>query len=131
MSAATDLATALWSARTEGGVIPREAAEGLVSVETRPNHYFESPVEVAVFADQNASIESEFAFRFARDLPPRKTSYDRDEVLNAVAAVFPARPFDKSLCTHIQVENPSARQNVRCGSYSEVRDDAGNVGSWR
>ena len=132
MSVAGDLATALWSARTEGGVIPREAAEGTVSVDaaygvqreitslvaqtrvgwkvgatstaaqrllgtdvpaTAPmfaNHCFESPFEVAVFADQDASIESEFAFRFARDLPPRKTSYGRDEVLNAVATVFPA-----------------------------------------
>ncbi len=33
MSAAIDLATALWSARTEGGVVLREAAEGLVSVD--------------------------------------------------------------------------------------------------
>ncbi len=132
MSAAADLATALWSARTEGGVIPREAAEWLDSIDTAygvqreitslvaqprvgwkvgttsiaaqrllgtdapatapmfADHCFESPVEVAVFADQDASIECEFAFRFARDLPPRKTPYDRDEVLNAVAAVFPA-----------------------------------------
>ncbi|HIM70571.1 MAG TPA: hypothetical protein EYM44_08220, partial [Gammaproteobacteria bacterium] len=100
MSVAGDLATALWSARTEGGVIPREAAEGTVSVDaaygvqreitslaaqtrvgwkvgatstaaqrllgtdvpaTAPmfaNHCFESPFEVAVFADQDASIES-------------------------------------------------------------------------
>ncbi|MDP6787872.1 MAG: hypothetical protein QGI13_12160 [Rhodospirillales bacterium] len=132
MNAVVDLATALWNARAEGGVIPRQAAEGLVSVEAayavqrciaslaaRPRvgwkvgatsdaarrllgtdapatapmfaeHCFDSPVEVAVFADQDASIESEFAFRFARDLPPRKTPYDRDEVLSAVAAVIPA-----------------------------------------
>ena len=132
MSAVIDLATELWRARTEGGVIPRGVAEGLVSVDaaygvqreitslaaqprvgwkvgatsnaaqlllgtdvpaTAPmfaDHCFESPLEIAVFADQDASIESEFAFRFARDLPPRKTPYGRDEVLGAVAAVFPA-----------------------------------------
>ncbi len=33
MSAAADLATALWRARAEGGVIPRQAADGLASVE--------------------------------------------------------------------------------------------------
>ena len=53
-------------------------------------HCLDSPAEIAVFEDQDASIESEFAFRFARDLPPRKTSYDRDEVLSAVAAIIPA-----------------------------------------
>jgi 2-keto-4-pentenoate hydratase len=132
MSAAIDLATALWNARMEGGVVPREAAEGLVSVNeaygvqreitllaaqprvgwkvgttsiaaqrllgtnaptTAPmfaDHCFESPIEVAVFANQNASIECEFSFRFVRDLPPQKTLYERDEVLSAVAAVFPA-----------------------------------------
>ena len=132
MSATTDLATALWRARTEGGVIPRAAAKGLTSIDAaygvqreiaslaalprigwkvgatsavvqrllgtdRPatapmfaDHCFDSPAEVAVFEGQDTSIECEFAFRFARDLPPRKTSFDRDEVLSAVAAVIPA-----------------------------------------
>ena len=132
MGAAGDLATALWRARTEGGVIPRAAAEGLASVETAygvqreiallaalprvgwkvgttstaaqrllgtevpatapmfADRCFESPAEVAVFAGQEASVESEFGFRFARDLPPRETIYGRAEVLAAVATVFPA-----------------------------------------
>lgn len=34
MSTIGDLATALWRARTEGGVIPRAAAEGVASAET-------------------------------------------------------------------------------------------------
>ena len=54
------------------------------------DHCFQSPTEVAVFAGQDTSVESEFAFRFARDLPPRETSYGRAEVLAAVAAVCPA-----------------------------------------
>ncbi len=132
MGATGDLATALWHARTHGGVIPRAAAEGLASVEaaysvqreiaslaalprvgwkvgatsaaaqrllgaeepaTAPmfaEHCFESPTEIAVFTGQGTSVESEFAFRFARDLPPRETTYGRDEVLAAVAAVIPA-----------------------------------------
>ena len=132
MSAADDLATALWRARTAGGVVPRAAADWLVSVEAAydvqreitnlaaqprigwkigttsiaaqrllgtdgplsaplfAHHCFACPVEIAVFADQDASVESEFSFRFARDLPPRKRAYDRAKVLGAVAAVFPA-----------------------------------------
>ena len=34
--------------------------------------------------------ESEFAFRMARDLPPRATPYGEDEVADAVAALHPA-----------------------------------------
>src|SRR5262249_9559293 len=35
-------------------------------------------------------IEAEFAFRFARDLPPRERAYDVGEVLDAVASLHPA-----------------------------------------
>lgn len=127
-----DLATALWRARVEGGVIPRGDADGLASVEmaygvqrritslaglsrlgwkvgvtsmaaqrllgietpaTGPlfaDHCFDSPAEVAVFPGQDASVESEFAFCFAGDLPPREAVYGRAEVLAAVGAVLPA-----------------------------------------
>lgn len=34
--------------------------------------------------------EAEFAFRMARDLPPRKAAYSIDEVLDAVASMHPA-----------------------------------------
>lgn len=37
-----------------------------------------------------AAIESEFAFRFAVDLPARAETYSRNEVLSAVATVIPA-----------------------------------------
>jgi len=127
-----DLPRALWRCRMAGGVIPRNAAAGLTSVEdayavqrrvaslaglpragwkvggtsaaamrllgtetpaTAPlfaDYCHESPAAIAVFADQDASVESEFAFRFARDLPPRQAAYARDEVLAAVATVCPA-----------------------------------------
>ncbi len=35
-------------------------------------------------------IEAEFAFRMARDLPPRKTPYSLDEVIAAVESLHPA-----------------------------------------
>lgn len=51
---------------------------------------FQSPADVAVFSGQSASVESEFAFRFARDLPERPAPYSMDEVLDAVDALLPA-----------------------------------------
>jgi 2-keto-4-pentenoate hydratase len=50
----------------------------------------ESPAAVAVFPGHNASVECEFAFRFARALPPRERAYGRDEVLDAVGWLVPA-----------------------------------------
>lgn len=35
-------------------------------------------------------VEVELAFRFAHALPPRRTAYDRDEVLDAVESLHPA-----------------------------------------
>jgi 2-keto-4-pentenoate hydratase len=51
---------------------------------------FASPAEVAVFEGHDTSVECEFAFRFARDLPPREAAYGRAEVLAAVGALIPA-----------------------------------------
>ena len=51
---------------------------------------FQSPADVAVFPNQSASVESEFAFRFARDLPKRPTPYSKEEVVDAVDALLPA-----------------------------------------
>jgi 2-keto-4-pentenoate hydratase len=39
---------------------------------------------------ERIGIETEIAFRLGRDLPPRATPYTQDEVLDAVAAAFPA-----------------------------------------
>jgi len=39
---------------------------------------------------QHRMLESEFAFRFGRELPPRSQPYTRDEVLDAVDALIPA-----------------------------------------
>lgn len=41
-------------------------------------------------------IETEIAFRIGRDLPGRATPYARDEVLDAVAAAFPAMEMVES-----------------------------------
>ncbi len=50
----------------------------------------QSPASVAIFEGQRASVEGEFAFRFARALPPRPGAYELDEVLDAVEVLVPA-----------------------------------------
>jgi 2-keto-4-pentenoate hydratase len=132
VTAAHDLARALWRARTDGGTIARAAADDITSTAaaydvqrriaalaglkragwkvaatsqvaqvllgvhepaTAPMFVadcHESPAEVAIFAGQSASVECELAFRFGVTLPPRKKTYGRAEVLEAVASVLPA-----------------------------------------
>lgn len=48
------------------------------------------PVTWQVAKDEKIGIETEIAVRMGRDLPARATPYTREEVLDAVAACFPA-----------------------------------------
>jgi 2-keto-4-pentenoate hydratase len=58
--------------------------------------------------------EAEFAFRMARDLPPRKTPYSMQEVLDAVQTLHPA------------IEIPDSRYNdfARVGAAQLIADNA-------
>ncbi len=49
-----------------------------------------SPARLDPAAFPTITLEVEFAFRLARDLPPRSTPYSRDEVAAAVDSVHPA-----------------------------------------
>lgn len=49
-----------------------------------------SPARPLAAEHPHLCIEAEFAFRFARPLPPRTAAYSRAEVLGAVGAVLPA-----------------------------------------
>lgn len=51
---------------------------------------FPSPAAPAASDFGHLCIESEFAFRFGKDLPARDRDYERDEMLDAVSAVLPA-----------------------------------------
>ncbi len=51
---------------------------------------FEDGAARPLGANRMAVAEAEFAFRMARDLPPRSTRYCQDEVLDAVATLHPA-----------------------------------------
>ncbi len=50
----------------------------------------ESGAAVSIGANHMRVAEAEFAFRMARDLPPRLAPYSRAEALDAVAALHPA-----------------------------------------
>lgn len=65
-----------------------------------------------------AVIEAEFAFRMARDLPPRRGTYEQAEVCDAVAAL------------HLAIEVPDARfeRFAEIGPAQIVADDA--FASW-
>jgi 2-keto-4-pentenoate hydratase len=62
--------------------------------------------------------EAEFAFRFARDLPPRGTDYSRDEALAAVDALL------------LSIEVPDSRYNdfTKVGAAQLIADTA--CASW-
>ncbi len=49
-----------------------------------------APARWPVARGAKIGIETEVAFRLGRDLPPRGTPYAREEVIEAVAACFPA-----------------------------------------
>ena len=50
-------------------------------------YLFDSPARLSVDSAHMPAVEGEFAFRLARDLPPREADYGRDEVLDAIDAV--------------------------------------------
>ncbi len=49
-----------------------------------------SPATISASAFHKVGVETEFAFTMARDLPPRRARYSRDEVAAAVKALHPA-----------------------------------------
>ena len=73
-----------------------------------------SAATVALGATQMRVAEVEFAFRMARDLPPRDARYEVDEVLDAVATLHPA------------IEIPDSRYEdfVHAGAAQLIADNA-------
>ena len=65
---------------TDGPFYGRLLADGI----------FESPAEVSAESTLFRLVEPEFAFRLARDLPPRDRDYAEAEVAETVAALHPA-----------------------------------------
>ena len=51
---------------------------------------FQSPAHLPARGFHHQMLESEFAFRFGKDLAPRSTPYARDEILASVDALIPS-----------------------------------------
>jgi len=51
---------------------------------------FQSPARAPARDFHHRMLESEFAFRFGKDLSPRPSSYSRDEIIESVDALIPA-----------------------------------------
>jgi 2-keto-4-pentenoate hydratase len=71
---------------------------------------------VAVGANHMRVAEVEFVFRMGRDLPPRRAAYDVDDVLAAVAALYPAIELPDSRFTDFTaVGAPQLIADNACG----------------
>jgi len=51
---------------------------------------YQSPASVPARSLHHLMLESEFAFRFGKDLPPRPDPYSREDIVAAVDALIPA-----------------------------------------
>jgi len=77
---------------------------------------FPSGTEISLKGNQMLVVEGEFAFRMARDLPPRQAPYTRSEVFDAVASLHPAievpnsrfQPFEKAGEAQLIADNACA-----------------------
>ena len=54
------------------------------------NNVFQSPATISARDFQHRFLECEFVFRFGKAVPRRQTPYSRDEIMDAVDALFPA-----------------------------------------
>lgn len=83
----------------------------------------QAPARWPVAAGARIGIETEIAFRLGRDLPARAAPYAREEVLDAVAACFPAvemvetRYIDPKAVTPLEAQADTiAHAGLVCGA---------------
>lgn len=88
--------------------------DGPIAGRLLENRVFEGGARVPFDGNEMKVAEAEFAFRFARDLPPREAPYSQAEVLDAVASLHPA----------IEVPNSRYRDFVHVGAAQLVADNA-------
>jgi 2-keto-4-pentenoate hydratase len=75
---------------------------------------FDDGASLRFGANRMRVAEPEFAFRFARDLPPRDAPYDVEEVLAAVASLHPA----------IEIPDSRYADFASVGAFSLIADNA-------
>jgi 2-keto-4-pentenoate hydratase len=69
------------------------------------NTVFRSPASVPARDFRQPMLESEFAFRFGADLPPRARPYAREEIVAAVDALVPAFEIISSRVAKLSPDN--------------------------
>lgn len=79
---------------------------------------FESPAALPSADFHQRGVEGEFAFRMARDLPPRDWPYAQEEVAEAVGTLHPA----------IEIVSPRFADWLGVGAPTIVADNASNGG---
>lgn len=85
---------------------------------------------VPVAANNMRVAEVEFAFRFARDLPPRPTPYMTAEVLDAVASLHPAIEIPASrFADFVTAGEAQLIADVACADYAVI--GAATTKDWR
>ena len=75
---------------------------------------FQSGASVPMVNNLMKVAEAEFAFRMARDLPPRASAYSMEEVLDAVASLHPA----------IEIPDSRYRDFAKVGAAQLIADNA-------
>jgi 2-keto-4-pentenoate hydratase len=75
---------------------------------------FDGGASLVFGANRMRVAEAEFAFRFARDLPPRTVPYRVDEVLDAVGSLHPA----------IEIPDSRYADFVHAGEFQLIADNA-------
>ena len=75
---------------------------------------YQSGAKVSLANNIMKVVEAEFAFRMGRDLPPRRTPYSLDEVIDAVASMHPA----------IEIPDSRYREFVSVGAAQLIADNA-------
>jgi len=78
------------------------------------NRAFRSGANVPMVNNLMKVAEAEFAFRMARDLPPRAAAYSMEEVLDAVASLHPA----------IELPDSRYREFAKVGAAQLIADNA-------
>jgi 2-keto-4-pentenoate hydratase len=74
--------------------------------------------------------EAEFAFRMVRDLPPRGTPYSQEEVLAAVASLYPAIELpDSRYMDFVHAGGPQLIADSACANYFVLGDAV--TANWR
>ena len=105
--------------------------DGPIAGRLLAEHVFEDGASLAFGHNRMAVAEAEFAFRMARDLPPREDLYRVEDVLAAVASLHPAieipdsrlEPFEKAGAAQLIADNACTHDFVLGAAMPEIWRD--------